>query len=142
MSHFRAEHLARFNFQENFMIHPNIRGCLLGAVITAGLLVSGGVAADAAFGTDGPLPGTHVAAPVNITLEPGATPPMVTQPVVNPAAGTTPVLARPGTELPAAQPSAVNTAVNAGANSGLLVVGVLLLAFGGLLALILGRKRS
>ncbi|MDQ0798961.1 hypothetical protein [Arthrobacter sp. SLBN-112] len=123
------------------MMHRNIRGCLLGAVITAGLFASGSVAADVAdtdFGTDGPLPGTHVAAPVNINPEPGTTPPIVAQPVVNPGAATIPVVARPGMELPAAQPNAVNT----DANSGLLVVGVLLLAFGGLLALILGRKRS
>jgi len=120
------------------MMHRNIRGCLLGAVITAGLFASGRVAADTDFGTDGPLPGTHVAAPVNIIPEPGTTPPIVAQPVVNPGAATIPVVARPGMELPAAQPNAVNT----DANSGLLVVGVLLLAFGGLLALILGRKRS
>ncbi|MDT0169222.1 hypothetical protein [Pseudarthrobacter sp. BRE9] len=127
------------------MMHRTIRGSLLGTVITAGLLASGGVpadAADTATATDGLLAVTRAAAPVNVPFEPGPTPPIVTQPVANPAAATTQVVARAGSELPAAQPSAVITAVNAGVNNGLLVVGVLLLAFGGLLALILGRKRS
>lgn len=123
------------------MMHRNIRGCLLGAVIAAGLLSSGGVAANAADATSGTrgLPsGTQSVAPIGTATGLGATPAAVTLPLVTTAAVTTPVLARPGAEIPAAQPSAVNV----GANSGLLVVGVLLLAFGGLLALILGRKRS
>ena len=123
------------------MMHRNIRGCLLGALIALSLLPSGGVAAhaaDTASGTQGLRSGIRTATPINSSAGLGATPPAVTLPAVTTAAVTTPVLARPGTEIPAAQP----LAVTAGVNSGLLVVGVLLLAFGGLLALILGRKRS
>lgn len=123
------------------MMHRNIRGCLLGAVIALSLLVSGGVAAHAAdttFGTQGLQSGIQAATPINTSNGLGATPPTDAPPAVNRPAVATPVLARPGTEIRAAQPSAVD----AGANGGLLVVGVLLLAFGGLLALILGRKRS
>ena len=123
------------------MMHRNIRGCLLGALIAPSLLGSGGVAANAAdttSGTHGLLSGTHAVAPFNTSTSLGATPLADTLLPVTKAAVATPELAGLGTELPAAQPSAVT----AGANSGLLVVGVLLLAFGGLLALILGRKRS
>lgn len=123
------------------MMHRNIRGCLLGALIAVSLLGSGGVAANAAdttSGTHGLLSGTQAVAPINTSTGLGGTPLAGTQRPVTTAAVTTPLLARPGTEFPAAQPSAVNV----GANGGLLVVGVLLLAFGGLLALILGRKRS
>ena len=122
-------------------MHRNIRDCLLGAVIALSLLASGGVAAHAAdttSGTQGLRSGIRTATPINSSAGLGATPPAVTLPAVTTAAVTTPVLARPGTEIPAAQP----LAVTAGADGGLLVVGVLLLAFGGLLALILGRKRS
>ncbi|MFC0458027.1 hypothetical protein ACFFGR_15935 [Arthrobacter liuii] len=38
--------------------------------------------------------------------------------------------------------SVPGTLANTGVNTGLLAVGLLLLAFGGLLALILGRKRG
>jgi len=123
------------------MMHRNIRGCLLGALIALSLLGSGGVAANAAdttSGTHGLLSGTHAVAPFNTSTSLGATPLADTLPPATTAAVATPLLARPGTGLPAAQPSAINE----GANGGLLVVGVLLLAFGGLLALILGRKRS
>ncbi|MDQ0827801.1 hypothetical protein QFZ60_003974 [Arthrobacter sp. B2I5] len=118
------------------MKHRTIRGCLLGAVIALSLLASGGVAAhavDTTSGTQGLPSGIQAATTINTSTGLGSTPPAVNAP-----SAATPVFARPDTEIPAAQPSAVT----AGADGGLLVVGVLLLAFGGLLALILGRKRS
>lgn len=52
------------------------------------------------------------------------------------------LLVSTGGAASAAGTPAANTLANAGVNTGLLAVGVLLLAFGGLLALILGRKRG
>ena len=53
------------------------------------------------------------------------------------------LLAATGSAANAAGTASVPTALgNTGVNTGLLVVGLLLLAFGGLLALILGRKRG
>ncbi|KRE91203.1 hypothetical protein [Arthrobacter sp. Soil764] len=123
------------------MKHRTIRGCLFGAVIALSLLASGGVAAHAAdtsSGTQGLPSGTQAATTINTATGLWAIPPAATPPAVNPPSAATPVFARPDAEITAAQP----LAVTAGANGGLLVVGVLLLAFGGLLALILGRKRS
>ena len=40
------------------------------------------------------------------------------------------------------EPGAITPPADTGVNTGLLVVGVLFLVFGGLLALILGRKRG
>ena len=122
-------------------MHRTIRGCLLGAVIALSLLASGAVAAHAAdttSGTQGLTSGTQAATTINTATGLWAIPPAATPPAVNRPAVATPVLAGPGMYLAAAQPSAVD----AGANGGLLVGCVLLLAFGGLLALILGRKRS
>jgi len=76
------------------MMHRNIRRCLLGTAFAGGLVVFGGIAANAAAA---PLPARYLSAP--------------------------------------------STLANTGVNTGLLIVGLLFLAFGGLLALVLGRKR-
>lgn len=88
---------------------------------------------------------------------PAVTPPVVTPPAAQPAAST------PAAQTPAAQPAAGSAEVraaattapmslghasvpcalaNTGVNTGMLIVGLLLLAFGGLLTVILRRKRS
>ncbi|WP_045731135.1 chaplin family protein [Pseudarthrobacter chlorophenolicus] len=89
---------------------------------------------------------------------PVVTPPVVTPPVVNPPAVTTPAVTTPGTVQPpaattknqaaavvpvAATQSTVPTALaNTGANTGLLLVGLGLLVFGGLVTLALRRFRA
>ncbi|MDQ0662133.1 hypothetical protein QFZ35_000631 [Arthrobacter ulcerisalmonis] len=92
------------------------------------------------------------------------TPPVVAPPVVATPVVTIPAIISPVTAFPAAQPSAGGTEVraaatntapmstgsssaptvlaNTGVNSGMLLVGLLLLAFGGVLTLVLRRKRS
>ncbi|MGN7202025.1 hypothetical protein [Arthrobacter sp. SAFR-044] len=106
------------------MMHRTIRGCLLSAVIAGGLLAANGAAAHAADHT-APFPGGAASY------------------VVQPFAGSTRVPAAAGTAAPAvASASESKTLADTGVNSGLLVVGLLFLAFGGLLALILGRKRG
>ncbi|WP_457947507.1 hypothetical protein ACTAQI_17360 [Pseudarthrobacter sp. alpha12b] len=52
------------------------------------------------------------------------------------------LLVATGSAANAAGTATPTTLANTGIDTGLLVVGLLLLAFGGLLALILGRKRS
>ncbi|WP_285246667.1 DUF320 domain-containing protein [Pseudarthrobacter sp. efr-133-R2A-89] len=90
---------------------------------------------------------------------PVVTPPVVNPPVVTPPTVTTPTVTTPSTEVPAAQPAAGASDVraaaapmqanyaaapalaNTGANTGMLLVGLLFLAFGGLLTLVLRRKQ-
>jgi len=119
-------------------------------------------------GADGTLSGTQVVAPISVPISLGSTSvgvtggttaTVVTPPMVTPPAVTSPVAA-----LPAVQPSAGSTEVaaaaaeaapmsagyssapkvlaNTGVNTGMLLVGLLLLAFGGLLTLVLRRKRG
>ncbi|MDQ0730056.1 DUF320 domain-containing protein [Arthrobacter sp. B1I2] len=105
-----------------------------------------------------PLVTPPVVNPPAVT-SPVVTPPVVTPPVVTPPAVTLPVAA-----LPASQPSAGSSEVraattnaaptstgfssaptvlaNTGVDTGMLMVGLLLLAFGGVLTLVLRRKRS
>lgn len=110
----------------------NIRGRLLTAVIAGGLLVSSGAAANAAgttAGSEGLPPVTQVTGANTISTDLTAT-----------AQGThVPASAR---DAAVASASAPGTLANTGVNTGLLVVGLLFLVFGGLLALILGRKRG
>jgi len=86
---------------------------------------------------------------------------VVNPPVVTPPIVTTPTVTTPSTEAPAAQPAAGATDVraaaapmqanyaaaptalaNTGVNTGMLLVGLLFLAFGGLLTLVLRRKQG
>ncbi|MHC6229225.1 chaplin family protein [Arthrobacter sp. MMS24-T111] len=87
---------------------------------------------------------------------PVVTPPVVNPPVVTPPTVTTPTVTTPSTEVPAAGVSDVRAAAapmqanyaaapalaNTGANTGMLLVGLLFLAFGGLLTLVLRRKQG
>ena len=119
-------------------------------------------------GADGIFSGTQIVAPISVPISLGSTSvgvtggttaTVVTPPMVTPPAVTSPVAA-----LPAVQPSAGSTEVaaaaaeaapmsagyssapkvlaNTGVNTGMLLVGLLLLAFGGLLTLVLRRKRG
>lgn len=103
------------------MMHRTIRGCLLSAVIAGGLLGANGAAANASA--------TPAAAPITMSIGHTSTPPGQAQ------AGEAVANAAPGAPDP-------GTAPTTGVNSGLLGVGVLLVVFGGVLALILGRKRG
>lgn len=119
------------------MMHRTIRGCLLSAVIAGGLLASNGVAAHAAGttpATSATIPATHTAAPFL-----GGTVSSVAQP----SGRTAHTAAAAGDAAPAgASASGSTPPADTNVNTGLLVVGVLFLVFGGLLALILGRKRG
>ena len=103
------------------MMHRTIRGCLLSAVIAGGLLGANGAAANASA--------TPAAALITMSIGHASTPPGGAH------AGEAVANAAPGAPDP-------GTAPNTGVNSGLLGVGVLLVVFGGVLALILGRKRG
>jgi len=103
------------------MMHRTIRGCLLSAVIAGGLLGANGAAANAAA--------TPAEAPISLSID-HTTPPTGRAHVGEAAANAAPRAPEPG------------TAPNTGVNSGLLGVGVVLVVFGGVLALILGRKRG
>ncbi|MDE8588193.1 MULTISPECIES: hypothetical protein [Micrococcaceae] len=122
------------------MMHRTIRGCLLSAVIAGGLLASNGVAAHAAGttpATSATIPATHTAAPFL-----GGTVSSVAQPSGR-TAHTAHTAAAAGDAAPAgASASGSTPPADTNVNTGLLVVGVLFLVFGGLLALILGRKRG
>ena len=122
------------------MMHRTIRGCLLSAVIAGGLLASNGVAAHAA----GTTPATPVTIPATHTAAPflGGTVSSVPQPSGH-TAHTAGAAGGAGDAAPAgASASGSTPPADTGVNTGLLVVGVLFLVFGGLLALILGRKRG
>ncbi|BCW80903.1 hypothetical protein [Arthrobacter sp. NicSoilC5] len=125
------------------MMHRTIRGCLLSAVIAGGLLASNGVAAHAA----GTTPATPVTIPATHTAAPflGGTVSSVPQPSGRTAhtVHTAAAARDAGGAAPAkASASGSTPPADTGINTGLLVVGVLFLVFGGLLALILGRKRG
>ncbi|WP_285243325.1 chaplin family protein [Pseudarthrobacter sp. fls2-241-R2A-127] len=96
-----------------------------------------------------------------VVTPPVVTPPVVNPPVVTPPIVTTPTVTTPSTEAPADQPAAGATDVraaaapmqanyaaapaalaNTGVNTGMLLVGLLFLAFGGLLTLVLRRKQG
>lgn len=116
------------------MMHRTIRGCLLSAVIAGGLLASNGAAAHAAGTTPATISATHAA-----TSFLGGT----VSSVVQPSGRTTHTAAATGAAVPAvASDSESKPPAATGVNTGLLVVGLLFLVFGGLLALILGRKRG
>lgn len=119
------------------MMHRTIRGCLLSAVIAGGLLASNGAAAHAA--------GTTPATPATISGTHAATPFLdgTISSVVQPTGRNTHTAAAAGDAVPAvASDSESKPPAATGVNTGLLVVGLLFLVFGGLLALILGRKRG
>jgi hypothetical protein len=116
------------------MMHRTIRGCLLSAVIAGGLLASNGAAAHAAGTTPATISATHAPTPFL-----GGT----VSSVVQPSGRTTHIAAAAGDAVPAvASDSESKPPAATGVNTGLLVVGLLFLVFGGLLALILGRKRG
>ncbi|MBT2564963.1 hypothetical protein J7I84_00370 [Arthrobacter sp. ISL-85] len=111
----------------------NVRRRLLTAVIAGGLLVSSGAAANAAgttAGSDGLPPVTQVTAANTISTD------------LAPAQGTHAATSARDAVPAVASASAPETLATTGVNTGLLVVGLLFLVFGGLLALILGRKRG
>ena len=103
------------------MMHRTIRGCLLSAVIAGGLMGANGAAANASA--------TPPSAPLTISTGHTSTPP------VSMHLGEAPAKAVPAAPEPGTAPAT-------GVNSGLLGVGVLLVVFGGVLALLLGRKRG
>lgn len=125
------------------MMHRTIRGCLLSAVIAGGLLASNGVAAHAAGTTPATpvtIPATHTAAPFLGGTVSSAVQPSGRTTHTGAGAGNA---GNAGNAAPAVASASESTPpADTGVNTGLLVAGVLFLVFGGLLALILGRKRG